>query len=420
MIKSGFSPRLAVIGAKIRSTLRIPIIFSVVVGMLLTVTAAPPPSTQNADEQFIQIMAVIDRADALRTSGKADAARAKYLEAAKSLTTFKAVNPLFSPRTVAYRLKEVTDRVESTHAALPEKPAGSEVIKPTAKLESDSASGSSVSGLTLLDPGAEPRSVLRLHVKAGDKQTATMTIKVKMDMAVATAGPGGAPAPVTAIPAITIPMDVTVQSVADNGDITYQSVMGEATLAEDANTPAAIATAMKTVLGGMKGIVTTGVLTSRGASKEMNFKAGEIANAEVQQFVDQIKEGTGNMGAPLPEEAVGVGAKWQLTRPAKYQNFSVDQTATYELVSVDGNQIKTKFTVNIGGKGQTPAAKGAAAAGVQFAGTVTGQTSTDLSKVISPSADMDMHIEMSMQMAAGNTKQPVNVKMDMSMGIKTQ
>ena len=79
------------------------------IALLASVAATPPVNMQGPDEQYIHIMAVIDRADALRAVGQAEAARAKYQEAEKALLLFKSANPLFDPKTVAYRLKEVSD-----------------------------------------------------------------------------------------------------------------------------------------------------------------------------------------------------------------------------------------------------------------------------------------------------------------------
>src|SRR5690242_2864840 len=80
MIKSGSFLRVPAIGAKIRSLVRLHWIFTLVLAVLVTV-AATPPNQQNPDEQYIHIMALIDRGDALRKAGQADAAKAKYKEA---------------------------------------------------------------------------------------------------------------------------------------------------------------------------------------------------------------------------------------------------------------------------------------------------------------------------------------------------
>jgi hypothetical protein len=93
MTKTGFIPRLPAISAKIQSLARLKWIFSLAMAALFTVagTAATlPADQQNPDEQFIHIMAIIDRADALRAAGQIDAAKVKYREAQTNLVIFKA------------------------------------------------------------------------------------------------------------------------------------------------------------------------------------------------------------------------------------------------------------------------------------------------------------------------------------------
>jgi hypothetical protein len=401
MIKSGLSSRPATLGAKIQSFVRFQWFFSLAIAVLVTFAATPPPVNQeNPDEIYIRIMAMIDRADALRTSGQPEAARVKYTEAEKALLYFKATNPMFSPKTVAYRIKEVTERAD----------ARPPVVEPviTAKTNLEASASSSKSGVKLIEAGAEPRSVLRYHLKAGDKQTVLMTVKVKMDMQLPPATPGGTPRAMPAIPAITIPMDMTVQSVAANGDITYESVMGEAVIKEEPGTPPEVVQGMKTALTAMKGVSSTGVMSSRGVSKKLDIKTPTGVDPQARQMMDQMKEGTSNLSVPFPEEPVGVGAKWESKKINKVQAMSVEQTGTYELVSLDGDKVGAKFNLEFSAAGQkTPAPQ---TANLQMTGQATGTANLDLSKLVGSSATMDMQMEMPMA-----NKQTMKMGMNMSM-----
>jgi len=260
----------------------------------------------------------------------------------------------------------------------------------------------------LLEAGSEPRTALRYHVKAGDKQTAIMTMKVKIDMGSMT-GPNGKPMTMPTIPTMSIPMDVTVQNVAANGDITYETVMGAASIAQDANLPPEAAQGMQQALAGIKGLTTTSVMSNRGQVKKVDMKAPPGAEVQARQFMDQMKEGTSNLSVPFPEESVGAGAKWEIKRTTKVQTTSVQQTGTYELVSIEGDQLSTKFTV--GFDTSSSATQGAAA--MQMGGNSTGTANLDLSRVMGPSAEINMHMEVPM----GKDKSQV-MKMDISMSIE--
>ena len=370
--------------------------------VLLASVAAMPPATgtQNPDEQYIHIMGIVDRADALRAAGQADAARAKYLEAEKALLYFKAANPLFAPKTVTYRLKEVTDLAD-VRPAIPE-------ATNSAKMSLETQPPAAKTNVKLIEAGAEPRVALRYHVKPADKQSAIMTWKLKMEVPMQAAAPGGAAPTVPAIPEISIPVDYAVQSIAANGDVTYTATMGEATILQDTNTPPEMLQQMQTAFAGIKGVSSTWVKTSRGATKRLDTKTAAAANAQVRQMLDQFSESADIMNVELPEEPVGPGAKWEVKNTTKVQTATVGQTGTFELVSVDGDKLATKFDVTFDATNKSASA-------AQFTGSASGTVAVDLSKLVGSSAKLNMHMEAPM----GRDKSQV-VKMDVNMGIDAQ
>lgn len=395
MTNSGSVPRPVAFSARIQPLIRFTGCLGLVTALLANV-AATSPSSESPEEQYIHIMAIIDRADALRKSGNLDAAHGKYIEAEKALMAFKSANPLFFPKTVVYRLKEVTERADE-RAAVPAQT--NSAAKPSANLEAEPAK----SNVKLIDAGVEPRSVLRYHVKAGDKQIAILTTKVKLDLPTPPTGQAAEPTP--SIPAVSIPMEITVQNVAANGDITYQSVMGEATLVQSTNTTPEVAQVMQPVLAGIKGTTGTTTISSRGVTKKMDIKAP--ANPQARQYVDQIKQATTSFSVELPEEAVGSGAKWGVKEQTKVQATTVEESGTYELAGLEGDKLMIKFSggVESGGK--------AAASGVN--GSVSGTMTVDLSKAVAGSAQINVHQEV----PVGRDKSQL-VKMDVSIGLEAQ
>jgi hypothetical protein len=425
MIKSGSFPRVPAIGAKIKPLVRLQWFFGLMLAVLVSV-AATPPNQQNPDEQYIHIMALIDRGDALRKTGQADAAKAKYKEAQRALLIFKATNPLFAPKTVTYRLKELSDELETRPEVTEPTPTAA---KPKAKLEAEDKSG-----VKVLDAGSEPRKALRLHVKAGEKQTMVLTAKIKMDVPTPGGGAPGAGAPGGArqgggspsgsmdIPAVTIPMDITVESVAANGDISYKLVLGDVAVANEAGANPQMVAGIKTALGGLKGITAAGVMSSRAINKKFELSAATSNQPQMRQAIDQMKEGMSNMGAHFPEEPVGPGAKWQLQKPVKTQGIAMDQTQTYELVSVEGDQLKLKFSANQSAanqKIQNAAMGGAQMNLIKMNVESSGTVDSDLSKLWG-SMTMDVHMDMNAEVTAANKKIPVNMKMDMNLTARAQ
>ena len=410
MITSGSRPCLSAIGAKVQSLVRLKWFFGLIVAVMFTVAATPLPDEDNPDAQYVHIMTLIDRADALRTSGKADAAKAKYKEAQIALTDFKRNNPLWNPKTVNYRLTEVTDRIEI-------KPPVTEMTapaKPAMKLESESAKDTSKSLVKLLDAGLEPRKPLRLHVKAGDKQAVVVTLKINMDM-----GASPAAAMIPKMPPATIPADVTVEKVAANGDISYQFVLGEGALADDPNTMPQIAQGAKAAFKTIKGLTVSGVMSSRGATKSVVVKAPPGADPKMTEALTKFKDNISNNGSPMfPEEAVGAGAKWEITAPPNPQGVTADLTV--QLVSFEGDHLTATLaaTGNGGDQKDADAASGTPSSLPQMNINATGNVTSDLSKLFPSQATMDLHVDT--KIPAGGQQPPMAMKADLNLGIEAK
>jgi Flp pilus assembly protein TadD len=92
-------------------------LFVLIVGLIAVVQIT---GAQTADEQYVRIYNLIQQADALRTSGAAQEALPKYLEAQTALTQIQRINPLWNPKVVSYRLNYLATRIaEIPGAQLP-------------------------------------------------------------------------------------------------------------------------------------------------------------------------------------------------------------------------------------------------------------------------------------------------------------
>jgi hypothetical protein len=389
--------------------------FLLLVGALFL--AVWPASAQQPDDRYLRILSSIQQADALDSSGKPDQALAKYRDAQTALQKFQRGNPNWQPQVVISRLNYLSERI-TTLAEKTGTPIGGE---PTTNQEGQAASkpgaSSSATQTKLLDAGAEPRKVLRLHPSVGGKQTVEMTIKMGMDIKA-----GEMPGNAMKLPAITMPLDLTVKNITPDGTITYELVMGDAKIAEEAGAAAPMAEMMKTALGGLKGLAGTGTITDRGVSKGMEFKAAAGTNPQLKQTLDQMKESFSTLSWPFPEEAVGAGAKWEAKGPVKSQGMNADQDATYELVSVEGDRLTTKVNITqqaANQKIQSPAMPGKVDV-TKMTGTTSGNCTLDLTQVMPPKVDLTSHSDMAMAVSMGGQKQTMSMKMDMNVLIESK
>lgn len=382
---------------------------AILFALLLTLGAA---QAEGPDEDYLAIYGVIDQADTLNTSGKTSQAHAKYVEAKQALTLFQRANPGWSAQTVSYRMNYLAEKVAATSGEVvaPEKSAATAVKK--------SGASAAKSPVKLLAAGGEPRTVLRLHPTVGDKQTMSMTMKMAMDM-----GAAGSQMPAMDIPPMLMTMDVEVKEVSTAGEITFEVVYTDATVAADTNVAPAMASAMKTSLAGIRGMTGTGKMSSQGVVKEMEMKLPAGADPQLSQTMEQMKDSFSSFGIALPEEAVGPGAKWEHQTRLKSQGMTIDQTIKYELVASEGDRLTLRSTITqhaANQKMESPAMPGMKMDLNKMTGTGTGSTTLDLGKVIPVAGTMDEKTEISMGMNIGQQKQTMDMKMKMHITLEAK
>ncbi len=378
--------------------------------LLLTLCVA---RAAGPDDDYVAIFSIINDADNLNKNGNTSQAHAKYIQAQQELLVLKQSNPNWNSRIVNYRLNSLAEKIADT-AVKPMAPASSD----TNVSKTGSVAAVVNSQVKLLDAGSEPRTVLRLHPNAGDKQTLNMTMKMAMDMATA-----GKPAPAVNIPPIAMDMVVEVKTVAPNGDISYEVTFGDVTVAADTNTLPVVAAAMKSALANIKGLSGTGKLSSHGIHLGMQMKLPPAADPQMTQIMNQVKDSFSSSSLPLPEEAVGPGAKWEYKSQVKSQGMTINQTISSEVVSIDGDHVTLRNTILQSAANQkisNPAMPGLKVDLTKLTGTGTGSSTLDLSRLMPMSTTLDEKNETSMSINMGQQKQDVDMKMNINITIESK
>jgi hypothetical protein len=380
-----------------------------------------PVRADDADDQYLQIYGLIQQADDLGKNGKRDPAKAKYLEAYNGLRDLKKNHPDWNVSLVAARLKYVGQQI----TVLSEEPRAvvtSGTNASEAKTETKPAAPISSGPLKLLGAGAEPRKALRLHPAAGDKQKLVLNTKVALDMKMSDGQPSPIKLPSTSA-TVDIPVEITVKEVSSKGDISYEVALGDTSAAEEpAGGAAPAAKAPKSSLSGIKGLSATGTISSHGFSKGLDFKAPPGADPQTRMLLDLLKDVFIQFVTPLPEETVGHGAKWEVKAPVQSHSIKIDQTANYELVSVEGETYKTKSTssqkAGPNQKIDNPIMPGMKVDLTKWTAKGTNEFGLDATKLMPSSGTMELHSEMGMGL--GVPGQGINMKMDVSLHIETK
>ncbi len=293
-------------------------------------------------------------------------------------------------------------------------PASSAPAKPAAARVSTSAGETRV---TLLQAGSAPRKALRLHVKAGDKRTSTMTIKMGMTMQAGTMDPN-----TVKMPTMKMTMDSTVRGLSPQGEIAYDMVMSDVTVAEDPNIMPQVVETMKTTMGGLKGLSLAGKMSNRGINQSTEMKMPDDANPQARQAMEQMREAFSNSGVALPEEPIGLGAKWEVKQKVKSQGMTLDQTTIYDLVSSEGDRFTTKCTLTQTAANQqieNPSMPGLKMNLVKFSTKGNGQVTSNLGQLMPVQSVLDMHNDTAMTMDT-EQKSEMSVKMDVNVVLETK
>jgi hypothetical protein len=260
----------------------------------------------------------------------------------------------------------------------------------------------------LLEAGAEPHQVFRLQVKPMETQKTKISARISMTMSAAEM-----PGQTMKMPAITMKSVLTPKSVSAAGEINYEILIEDVEVATEPGVAAQIADSMRESLAGMKGLVLVGTMTDRYLTKKMEARIPPGTDAQTREGMEQMKESFANTEFILPEEAIGVGAKWEVKEKVKEQGMMIDQTTRHELVSHGGGALAIKSSTTQSAANQkipNPVMPTLKADLTKMAGTATGTSTMDLTKILPTKASSDERVEVNLTMSAGGKKQAMTVK----------
>lgn len=274
--------------------------------------------------------------------------------------------------------------------------------------KSSGSSSSNSPAIKLLDAGKDPKHELRFAAKKGAQQKVLMGLQMGITMDI-----GGTPR-TQSMPRIDMPMEVTVTDVTTNGDMTYRFELREPEIADDGMTAPGVVAGMKGALAGIAGLSGTAVVTNRGFTKSVDIKVPAGANPQVTQFMDSFKQSIGQMSAPLPEQAVGVGAKWETSTTISQNGMKLKQVATTEVIGIDGNIATLSIKLQQSADRQKVTSNGMTVDLESLTGSGGGETTIDLGKIVPATAKMSLRSDMKMKAGGQSMAMGFDVVMTMA------
>lgn len=384
----------------------------VVLVVLALISYAAGVFAVNTDDQYYQIYGIIEKADALQKSGQRDKAKEKYLEAEAALKELRKFHPTYNPKLISTRLAYLSEQI-----AILSKPP---VVEPPAGSASN-AGAASVPGMPrvrLISAGAEPHAVYRLKAEAGDQQIANISANIRMGMSAA-----GAPGEMIAMPTMKMKAVITMKNVTADGEVDYEVEVGEADVAADSNVPAPLVEAVKASMASMKGFVVTSTMTDRYYNKKADAKIPPGTDPQTRASMEQMKESFASMKFILPEEAIGVGAKWEVKGKVKTQGATAEQTTTHELIAIEGDILTVKSSTTATAANQkipNPLMPNLKVDLTKLTGTETETATVSLKKILPLEATANERAELSLSINAGGQKQAMTMTTETRSTLETE
>lgn len=268
----------------------------------------------------------------------------------------------------------------------------------------------------VLSNGDEPRERVRLSLRVGDVHSAVMETDMQMKMAM-----DGEVRPSPPMPAISVNMQIAVQEALPDGRWKYGAEFMSVDVTAKDGTPAEVVTMMRGMISEMAGMKMSAEIDSEGRQRNLEI-VSKITNPMLFQLLESMKQSVSQMAIRLPEEEIGMGARWEVDAKVNVGGIAVRQRSTYRLVSREGNTVKLGISTQ-----QSPAEKNAAIKNlpegvsgtlVDIAGNGKGELVYDLSRVLPARGHITGESVANMDMEGPGMKAKVDTQMTMSMVIR--
>lgn len=193
--------------------------------------------------------------------------------------------------------------------------------------------------VVLLEAGEEPRSEIRYDLASMAPQNMRMDMLMSMSMSNPMMGSQS-----MTFPLMRMNMAMNDMTMNESGHLRMGFAFRSAEILPREGADPAMVAGMQGALAGMENVTGFSVIDNRGNVIEAGFDASGAPQA-AQQQLESMRDSLEQMVAPLPVEAVGIGARWQITTTVASNGASIQQTATYRLIERTQNAIRVEVSM---------------------------------------------------------------------------
>lgn len=270
--------------------------------------------------------------------------------------------------------------------------------------------------VTLVSNGAEPRVALRYTAKVDEAQASTVTMTTTMALK-ANGQDMDNPLPKTRLALTSKVAAVDAEGAKLAVSIDEADVDGA--LPEGSRAGAKLAE----VVRGMKGMRGTKVTSLRGVSSRFVLaypegQEGILATAALKPVVQGFERAIDQMTVPFPEEAVGVGASWEVSQAVVEAGMHLTQKTTFTLDKIEGDTVTVRFTVVLSappGPLESEVAGGVKADVKSLASDGSGSLTVSLGKLMPLTMTLTNKLAMSLELGGEGDKRALDVTMGVSL-----
>jgi hypothetical protein len=145
----------------------------------------------------------------------------------------------------------------------------------------------------------------------------------------------GTKQPDVSLPAVRIVIDIDPQSVSPEGDLEARWRVTTARVQQTSEPASQIAEGMRAEVAAIEHLRGSARVSSRGVSLGVSIDPDSLVDAGATgQMVEQVRQTLRDVAAPLPEEEVGQGARWQKVTQLDARDGPIAQTETFTLTAL--------------------------------------------------------------------------------------
>jgi hypothetical protein len=203
------------------------------------------------------------------------------------------------------------------------------------------------------------------------------------------------------------------KEVKDGGATAFEVTLSAARMEVDGDVPPEVLAKENNTFQMMTGAVFFATMNDRYLTREAGVKATPGATREIRASLEEMKDAFTETDLILPEEAIGIGARWQVRQSKMVNGLTVNKVLVHELVAVADAVLTIKTTgTETAPKQKAPASifPGLKADQVEYRGSSEEQVILDLTKIMPIKSTQTAKSELMMHIKAGKESATLTLK----------